>query len=183
MKILYYDGGDRHKRNFVKAVLEELHHPYTMIEQNQGNHTLDDLLKNRHLETANAIPLPSTDLIVFEHGTDAQILEVSQALVKHKAHVELKCIVTKTNRKWQFCDLLAEVMEEQAYFVCRRKCQELIQEVASFREDDYTNDSWNAYEAAFMKGAMLFQKKQSSKRQFEEVIYEITQAKECLVKK
>lgn len=182
MKILYYDGGNSTKRKQVAAIIAQMHTSLIMVEADQGASTLTELLQG-HVANISRQPLPPTDLMVLEGFTDDAITQISAALQKGGVPIERKCVVTKTNRTWQFAQLLQEICEEQAYIKRITQCQGLLREVSTFQENDYTKESWQKYELAFMSGALLLQQEHATAAQLDIVMEAITQTRDQLIKK
>ena len=182
MKILYYDGDDQAKRKQVEAIITQANISLIMVETDQGAATLAELLEG-HGSNIKQKKLPPIDLMVFEGFTDDAIMEISTALQKESVSVERKCVVTKSNRSWQFAQLLQEICEEHVYMNRMIQCQSLLREVSTYQENDYTKESWQKYEFAFMSGALLLQQEHATKAQLDAVVVAIIHTRDHLIKK
>ncbi len=170
------------KGRLVQSIMKTENIPLAMIHSNQGCATIAELLED-HAPRHNAQPLPLFDLMVFDGFSDDAIINLSTTLRKSGVDIERKCIVTKHNRSWQFAHLLREICDEQEYMNRISQCRTLLLEVRTYQESDYTQESWQRYELAFMSGALLLQQEHATKAQLDTVIQAIHHTRDQLEKK
>lgn len=180
--VLLYFGANPEKKDNVCKILEDLHLTPIVVSDEENSQQVGYLMKladfTKQSEKGERIPM---DLMVFEDVDDDTIREFTKFSKLLHCEMPQKAMLTEHNKNWKLCDLLQEIEKEHAYFTYVEKIHTMLNESQHLLIDDYTKDSWKAYETAFYAAYDAIQK-QCSMDEIKAVYERFCKVKEGLKK-
>lgn len=185
IQLVYYPGSSLEKSKKVEQVLKQFPYTYRILEEKELSQKLGYLMELEGFAYEDITPVHSCieDLLIMNALEDDVVLGISKALRTQDCHIERKAMLTAHNKDWTLSSLLTEINNEHAYFQSYETLKRCIVDVASLEKEDFTLDSWNSYQQAFLQGYSLLQESETSQELLDIAIQKIQDTKACLQSK
>lgn len=131
------------------GLLNRLEEPWRQLGQGDLEVVVEDLLVDGQGQIyASVDDAPDVTFMLMDVD-EATLDRILAGLRDTGVTLPYKAMLTDTNRKWKFGDLVRHVIDEDREVRALNKLQRLISAAAVFMEEDYEPQAWQAFRAAY----------------------------------
>lgn len=182
-QILLYFGEASPKAEKVCSILQAMQLSYRIVTNEETAQSVGYLLGlpgfSEQAEAGQAFPM---DLMLLKDICDEEILAFNEQAKILACEMKQKAMLTSHNQHWKLADLLAEIQKEHRYFQYAEQIQTMLGESQHLIIEDYTQDSWKAYETAFYQAYDQLQK-EGTLEEIQAAYEALAAAKQNLIKR
>lgn len=156
--VLIYLGNETKKKAVLEEICNNLQLPHTFLEDKDLSQSIGYLfqIKGYHKNNSNDDCHIAEDLMIFKEVEDEDIHKLNAFLKEKNTLMERKAMLTEHNQNWLLKDLLAEIIEEHAFFKHREELKKLLIEASQLKKESYPVQIWKAFEKSYQNAYISY---------------------------